>query len=253
MIMKVYLYANCWNEMKILPFVVDYWKQFVTKAFVYDNGSTDGSVEFLSSFDWIEVRELISDGFNDQIIANFKNNEWKKDIDDSVDFVVCCDIDECIYHPDIIKVLEDLKRKQIALIHPKMYNIVSLDFPEYVDGKLLHEICPQCKECESKTLMFDPSLVREMSYTVGCHKCYPKFVYPHLSTKDLSSLYVFHCKQLSIDYVIKRYMDLQNRLSDLNKKMLWGVHYAYSEDKIKTDFNTLWKTSVNVNEILEHE
>ena len=251
--MKVYLYANCWNEMKILPFVVDYWKQFVTKAYVYDNGSTDGSVEFLSSFDWIEVRELVSDGFNDRIIADFKNNEWKKDVDESVDFVVCCDIDECIYHPNIEAVLNELKNNQVALVHPKMYNLVSLEFPKYEEGKLLHEICPQCKECESKTLMFDPSLIKEMSYSVGCHQCYPQFVNPQLNKKDTESLYVFHCKQLSTDYVINRYIDLQNRWSDLNKKMHWGIHYGYSENKIITDLNKLFESSVNVNEVLKNE
>ena len=36
--------------MKIAPFVLDYWKQFVTHAYVFDNGSTDCSLEnFITS------------------------------------------------------------------------------------------------------------------------------------------------------------------------------------------------------------
>ena len=49
-------YVLCWNEMPILPFMIDYWKQIARKVIVIDNNSTDGTLDYLKAFDWIEVR-----------------------------------------------------------------------------------------------------------------------------------------------------------------------------------------------------
>jgi len=46
--MEVHLFALCWNECSTLPFFFRHYDRIVSKYFIYDNGSTDGSVEFLS-------------------------------------------------------------------------------------------------------------------------------------------------------------------------------------------------------------
>ena len=40
----VWIYTLCYNEIRILPFVIDYWETYADRVIVYDNGSTDGSV-----------------------------------------------------------------------------------------------------------------------------------------------------------------------------------------------------------------
>jgi hypothetical protein len=60
--------------MDILPFVLDYWKRLpITKAVVFDNGSTDGSVEYLKQYDWIEVRYFKTEGQNDTVQRHLHN------------------------------------------------------------------------------------------------------------------------------------------------------------------------------------
>ena len=103
--MTIHLYTLCWNEMDILPFVVDYWKRFVTHAYVYDNGSTDGSVEYLKQFDWITVEHYESDGMDDSKLRDIKNTKWKQS-KGNADWVVVCDMDEIVYSKDLGKVLE---------------------------------------------------------------------------------------------------------------------------------------------------
>ena len=44
---KIHVYVVCWNEIDIAPFVVDYWKQYAQKVVVFDNGSTDGTIDYL--------------------------------------------------------------------------------------------------------------------------------------------------------------------------------------------------------------
>lgn len=45
--MIVEWFTFCYNEIQILPFVVDYWKHMNAHVTVYDNESNDGSYEFL--------------------------------------------------------------------------------------------------------------------------------------------------------------------------------------------------------------
>jgi hypothetical protein len=93
----VHLYTCCYNEKEILPFVVDYWKNMVDCVFVYDNYSTDGSKEFLQQYDWITVIEYDSNNkLNDYVLLDIKNTKWKQSIGES-DWVVVCDMDECLY------------------------------------------------------------------------------------------------------------------------------------------------------------
>ena len=43
---KIDIYVLCWNEMQIAPFIVDYWKRVARHVYVYDNGSTDGVINY---------------------------------------------------------------------------------------------------------------------------------------------------------------------------------------------------------------
>ena len=256
--MVVHLYANCWNERKILPFVVDYWSKWVTKAFVYDNGSTDGSVEFLQQFDWIEVRELVSEGFDDITIAEMKNTAWVDNID-GVDYIVCCDIDECIWHPSMEKVLERFKRDRVGYARPQWLEMTSLEFPEYKEGKLLHEQCPLCTKINDpifqKACVFDPHIVENMNYGVGSHYCHPTFHHPERGCCiDDMSLYLLHCKQLNVDYILNRYDALKQRLSERNKKYNWGCHYMSDKTIIESNFYAFHQKAIDIkNYIVDHE
>ena len=107
---KIALITLCYNESKIMPFVIDYWKQFVTHAYVFDNGSTDSSREILSKYDWITVIDyshLTGNKLDDIMNANIKNNFWKT-IKDNYDWIVVCDFDECLYCDDWDNVINAL-------------------------------------------------------------------------------------------------------------------------------------------------
>ena len=96
--MKIWIYTICYNEMRILPWVIDYWEQYADHVVVYDNMSTDGSKEYLMEYDWIEVRDLDTHGkFCDSVNRDIKNTVWKECRNKGVDFVQVCDLDEVLY------------------------------------------------------------------------------------------------------------------------------------------------------------
>ena len=49
--------------MHILPFVRQYWERIGCDVVVFDNGSEDGSVEYLSMFPYVTVRHFDSDEY----------------------------------------------------------------------------------------------------------------------------------------------------------------------------------------------
>lgn len=101
---KIWQYVLCYNEMLLMPYIIDYWKRYVDKVIVYDNESTDGSKEFLKQFDWIEVRTYVSNNeLNDAIYLDIKNNVWKEAKQNNVDFVIVSDFDEVLYTSKNIK------------------------------------------------------------------------------------------------------------------------------------------------------
>lgn len=117
---KIHAYVVCWNEMDNIPFVVDYWKRFAERVIVYDNGSDDGSVEYLSQYPWIEVRQFKTNGFDDTANMNIKNSCWKESIG-IADFVVVSDLDECLYSPVLESELDYMKANDITICGPRQY------------------------------------------------------------------------------------------------------------------------------------
>ena len=62
----IHYYAVCWNEEKILPFMLDYYDQFVDQFYIYDNYSTDNTKKILSERSKVEVIEFgTNNSFND--------------------------------------------------------------------------------------------------------------------------------------------------------------------------------------------
>ena len=117
---KIHAYVVCWNEMDNIPFVVDYWKRFAERVIVYDNGSDDGSVEYLTQYPWIEVRQFKTNGFDDTANMNIKNSCWKESIG-IADFVVVSDLDECLYSPVLETELDYMKANDITICGPRQY------------------------------------------------------------------------------------------------------------------------------------
>lgn len=256
--MNIDLYTLCWNEIKIIPFVIQYWENIKNQvdlfhAYVYDNGSNDGSIEELSKYDWITVRHFDSDGINELAYLQIKNNAWKESRG-KADFVIVCDMDECLYTKDFKKLFEDMKKENISLCTPKWLEMYSKEFPIY-NGKLLHMQITKCKGTNadvgtSKTIIFNPNKIKEINYVVGAHQCNP---IGEIKMLNSNNTFIMHYKHLSIDYVLNRYKKCAERLSLINKRMGWGYHYALSEDENRKNFDKEYNECINVNDILNEE
>ena len=228
--MKIHLYTLCWNESKVVPFVADYWKRAgIDKVTVFNNGSSDSSVELLSQYPFVEVVPgLDTDCVDDRGYLKIKDNCWKGS---DADWVIVCDFDEAPFAPNgnLKDVLARYDAQGVNLIKARCYEVVRKEFPDYEDGKLLHELegsyLGDPHPSMHKMLCFKPSAVTDVNYGLGAHSCRPagRFLRLASMTEDYVTI---HCKHLGWEYVVDRAKTLDSRLPEEYRAKGWAFHYA---------------------------
>jgi hypothetical protein len=240
--MKIHSHILAWNEEKILPYTLDYYSTFCEKIFIYDNMSDDNSDEIYKRYPKVEVIKWDSNNeINEINYIKLKTESYKeRSRNQNVDWVIVCDCDEFLYHPNLIDILVDYKSKGITVPKVCGHDMVSEIFPEY-DGKLLvdkvkvgsERYQPMCKN-----IIFNPDL--DVNYGIGAHS----FNCDNAVFSEKEELKLLHYKFLGKDYVKKLYIDRAKRLSSFNKQNKFGEHYFnlpfnYMNEMIKNNFQVI--------------
>ena len=248
--MTVEVFTFCWNEMAVLPFAVDYWRKYASHVTVYDNGSTDGSIEYLQKQgDWISVEHYeTGDKINDTLIRDIKNQVWKQ-ARGRADLVVVCDLDEMLCAPDIVQSLATMRRVGGTICTPQWYSLVSDEVPVY-NGQSLHKIRPLAVALDGtpKAVLFDPNAIIEINYDHGAHRCHPEGQVRWYG----GDIYLLHTNHnLSFEHKVSRYREMKGRLSDLNKELGHGIHYSFTEKILRRQWEQDHLRAVNFGAILD--
>lgn len=236
----IHLYAVGWNEAKILPFVLKYYMFFVDHFYIYDNYSDDESDEILKTYPQVTVRKFDTGGtFNDVVHQQIKNSVWKQSRG-KADWVMVIDMDELIYHPQLINFLQQSKN---TIFIPYGYNMVTDIFPKY--DKLITEQVkygiPDSKY--SKMVLFNPHKIVEINYEPGAHEAYPEGIIEINLNEELKLL---HFKNLGVDYVLSKINDYRNRLSKQNKENNHGIEYERPDEIIINEILDSVKKSIQI-------
>lgn len=230
----VHYYALCWNEEKMLPFVFDYYGQFVDKFTIFDNYSTDKSEEIILSQKNAEEIKFKTDGFNDFVHIDIKNNCWKKSRG-KADFVVVCDMDEFIFHPQMEQYLQDAVKQKISFFRPQGFEMYSKEYPQYSPSTFITDLVktgiPSSKY--GKCIIFDPHRVVEINYKPGAHECRPLGIIKEIQPCHLKML---HYKNLDMEQVIQKTLINGKRLSKENLKANFGIEYLKDVSQLREEF-----------------
>ena len=219
--MKIHAHILAWNEEKILPYTLDYYSEICTKIYVYDNMSTDSSDEIYLRYPKVSVIKWGSDNsFNDAYNKEIKSSMYKKYSRDA-DWVIVCDCDEILYHPNLIEVLKHYKKIGVDIPEIDGRDMVSEIFPDY-DGRLITDIVqigsdtyePMCKN-----IVFNPK--KDVVFGFGSHSSYCRDC---IRSKE-RDLKLLHYKFLGEEYVRNIYNERLVRLSKFNIENGLGVHY----------------------------
>jgi glycosyltransferase involved in cell wall biosynthesis len=218
--MTINVYTFCWNEIYMLPHFFENYK-WADKIVVYDNGSDDGTQEFVKSQPKGELRHFdTGNKYDEKTLIEIKDNCWKGD---TSDWVVVCDSDEFLQgHEKLEKYIG-----QVCIFDCWTWEMVSEEVPTDFSKVTLKYHYPHWAY---KCLCFSPK-IKEINYRYGSHKCKP---IP--DNKIRGVLEYNHYSSLSEDYLVKKWQRAASRLSDENLKRGIGKNYLYREEKIRKFF-----------------
>ena len=158
--MKVEIFTVLKDAEYILPLYLEHYANNFPgcKINIYDNGSTDSSLELCKAagcniIPFLDFVPLVKEHY----LTDHKNNVWKNS---DADWVIVCDVDEIIQinHEDLVDLNE------VDIVQFKGYNMMDVD--DLKDPKLFTQGTPA--GMYSKACLFRPN-IEEINYTPGAH------------------------------------------------------------------------------------
>ena len=241
----VHYYAVCWNEERMLPFMFDHYEQFVDRFIIYDNYSDDGGEDIIRSRkDTHIVKFSMNNTIDDSVYRQIKNNCWKCSRG-KADWVIVCDMDEFLYHPEMENHLQELAQKKVSIPETEGYEMYSEFFPIHTNGTLLTDTVQNGVRSTwlDKRLVFDPHRIVDINYSVGAHQAEPTGIVRYGSDIPLK---VLHYKHLGLDYLMERYRKLGERLSDYNRTNQFGTHYLAKQEELRAEMEQGLASAKNI-------
>ena len=238
---SVHLYALCWNEERMLPYFFRHYDRFVSRYFIFDNASTDRSVELLKANWKVVLRpfDIRGDSFVFSAL-HFYNNAWKESRGQAA-WVIVCNVDEHFADKDPAARLQKLSSRGVTLVHCNGYEMVSESFPGS-NQRLVDTVqTGQRSEMLDKTMIFNPDAIEEISYRPGRHSCEPEGT---LSWWRGGLL--LHYKYLGLPYLIERSAALAGQLKPHDIADGLGAHYRISETEMAAAFDGVRNSAIKL-------
>ena len=236
--MTIDVFSLCYNEEIILPYFLKHYKKFVRNITIYDNMSTDNSVNIMNEYGVNVIPYDTQGKLEESAFLNIKNNSWKGS---DADWVIVCDTDELIYHENIIEVLTNTHANHIIT---EGYEMVSETLPT-TEGQIYEELkFGYSKPDYSKACLFKPSEVTNINFGPGCHFSDPTG--PNIISIQDSGIKLLHYKYLNREVLIKKYDHYRVRQSEEMILNGWGNYQQWGADVINSQFDSWLSISTNI-------
>jgi glycosyltransferase involved in cell wall biosynthesis len=246
--MKIHIFSTCWNEILLLPYYIRHYEPFVDRFVILDDNSTDGSLEYLRKHPKVEIRGCRNRGGSYiERSRDFWNTAWKESLGEA-DWVINSNIDEHLYHKDIIGYLKSCSNQGITILPSSGYEMISHDVPS-VNGRLCDalmlgsptESLSGASSRLSKIMIFDPDAIEDINYAVGRHLANPtgNVIFP-----EKSELKILHYKFLGLKYLEQRYAELKTGLTSEDNAKQHAYQYHWNRSGLRYNFRTVEANAV---------
>jgi hypothetical protein len=238
------VYSLCWNEVRLLPHYLKHYGSIAERFIIHDDGSTDGSWEMLvdrSDVDLVRFVSQVPDSFVLSALY-FWNEAWKQSRGQAK-WVVLCNIDEFVYHPDLLGYLERMHQGGVTVVPNQGFEMVSDTFPE-PDVPLTQQVRRGVPSVfYSKLAVFDPNAIEDVNYDLGRHSAEPsgRVVYPEKTEVSL-----LHFKSLGFDYLRARQAELGARMRAVDISNEFGYQYRYDATKLRRELASMCENAQDV-------
>jgi glycosyltransferase involved in cell wall biosynthesis len=244
--MKIKLVTVCKDEERIMPFFIKYYEPWVDEILIIDDHSTDRSVEI--ALDLGKGKTKIqrwsanaAQYMDDVVLREIRNTAWK-DGAENFDWMIVCDNDEFLYHPNIYDILLEFRNKRVTYPTVVGYDMASLNFPDY-NFPIVDQIKTGIKSTDyTKNVIFNPKKILDMGWTVGNHFATPVGeVIPQKYGEDVLKLlhysrlsYSYHINKAKMRYSRQSENNIQNGMSNHYKEIIKWTEEIYIQEYMKT-------------------
>jgi glycosyltransferase involved in cell wall biosynthesis len=240
--LRVHVYTMAWNEEVMLPHFLNHYQIF-DKIVVYDNESDDKSAELLDAHEKVDRRVIATNGKKVQgALTNFKNNAWKESRG-VADYVIVCDTDEFLFHPNLIDAIKRMRSQGGTIMFPEGYQMLSAESPPS-DDNLLETIQVGSRDTPyDKCVLFDPNAISEINFRTGCHVCDPQGILKYFRVPGLALL---HYRYLDERRVFARNLSFTQRMIPQDLAKMFSAHQRRSLSQISQAMKRFAEDSLNV-------
>ena len=251
---KILWITLCKDELDILPYCRQYWERIATNVLVLDNGSTDGSIEYLSQLPYVILRHFESEGHNDVIQKSIKEQAYLE-FKDSYDIIIISDMDELFYFQDFEKEIDKMIQGNYNTMLLPLYSICEDGKPHYQEDKLLHQLCHKFYkqrmnhtrglEAYTKFSIFNTKITDVVAMSVGQHYVQTA---PTMNVMVADNAFGLHIdKGFGLQYKWEIRQKMFKNLSETNKRGGMAVEYGMSYDQLKAEYERNQSKSFDIN------
>lgn len=231
-VMQIHVYLLCYNEAALLPHTINHYKTFLPSCIItiYDNESSDNSVEIAKSLGCNVVTWSSNNIIDDFKYLDIKNNCWK---DIQSGWIIMADMDEflCVTENELLAEMNN----STTILTTRGIDILgeseTIDLSD-VDLSLIKKYTENPRE--SKKLCFLREKITDMNYNFGAHECNPNGDSIVYSSKNYLNK---HMAYLGLPYITHKMIKRYER-SELMRSQGMAIHYTDNSDNIKNDYIT---------------
>jgi len=233
---SVSIFLLCYNESVLLPHTVNHYKRYLPNCHItiYDNESTDNSVELAKSLGCSVVSWSSKNINNVHLKQNIVNNAWKE-VESG--WIIVADMDEwlCVTETD----LEEEEQEGTTLLQVKGLQMVGTSESITLEDIDLHSIQKyQEYTMESKSLCFLRDSIYTMKYEPGAHHCKPEGILQYSQKVYLNK----HMAYLGLPFIVNKMKQRYQRSAEMRLQGM-SIHYTNDVERITKDYTTLLENS----------
>ena len=240
--MNISIFIVCYNEGSLIKHTIQHYKNLFNNPIItiYDNESTDNSVEIAKSLGCNIISWNSNNVMNEYTLLKIRNNCWKNSTND---WVIMIDMDEwlCISENELI----ELDKNRVTILKTQGFEIVGTSKSILLDDIDLHTLNTGIyNNYESKSVCFNKNKINNINYSIGAHNANP---YGNIKYSD-KTYFIKHMNFLGIPYSIHKNKIRYERAENMRKiqNNNHNTHYSNDDEIIKNKYIELITKSISM-------